>query len=634
MKNRVLLIEPGDEATRRYMLESLASRVDIEIIVASGIFSSSKNEWFEPFTNEFVSFSYEKIEHLVEEAKTRGVGGVVTYFDLCLGAAQAVARCLDLPLIFAGQETLGRKDVQRRLLAEKGVRTAKFVKIDSDREILADVLEYVGLPCVVKPVQFTSSLGVKVCSTLREVNEAVVNARTCDFWDENVRNLMSNVSNSVLIEEFLSGEEISVEGYCFEGKYQLIGLTRKLRSEHVILDELGHVFPHPYISIHSETGLKISKYMEEVHSALGVLNSFTHAEVILKTCDSEPVLIELNCRPAGGYIPYLIESVLNLNVPGIMIDIALGHCPEIKVLSHEKTFSTLYVYTKNEGRLVSDPLWQVDSRKLDIVHSETLKPSGSFLFKAASNEVSRCAIMVVKGKHDALPEMNSSCVEEFLNVISFGDRVAGILWAKPKDCAQLAEVERAVWGDQGATEECLQSRLNLNQHGTIMAVDIRSSQCLGFLTQVPIPEKWAPPYRSWSELASLAIDCNHFLQLKKHKQLVSFGVSIACLPSSPHGLASHLFKTIASRLDQLGCRSFIGGIRMIGLRSHLAAGGTIQTYFEGLEDGRIYNPIYGAVVEAGGKIFEPMSDYYGDIESKDFGLKIEIYSSRSSGDSE
>jgi biotin carboxylase len=624
MRSRILIIEPGEQATRGFFLQGLSKLCDVELIVASGVYPSAKGQWFEPLVSSFIPFKYYQLDELAQEAAKHQISGVLTFFDLCVETANHVAQNLNLPLVYQGSLNPTRKDFQRRLLEEKRLSSVRYAVIESDATDFREMTHKFGFPCIVKPVQFTSSLGVKICRDLSEVEVAVKKGRVCDFWDEKVRELISNVSNKMLIEDMLMGEEISVEGYCFNGEYQIIGITQKLRSDSVRLDELGHVFPHPLIPTDSVLGLRIHNYLSEVHQQFGIKNSLTHAELFLGKSGNEPTLVELNCRPGGGCIPVLVEQALEMNFSKLAADLSLGRRPT--PISHKavKTMSVQFVYTTQEGRLIEPPVSEPSNFNDTAELTETMKTPGSLLFRAGLNEVTRCALVITNGAKQALPEMDRAKVNAFLKVSYLEDRWVGFLWATAADLEPLFQVEKATWGNTGASRECIKQRLSLYQYSTIMAIDIQSDRCLGFLTQIPVSAPIIFRSNSWNSLAALATDESHFRLVGQQKELQSFGISVACLVNAPKGLATELFREISARLDLIGCKSFVGGIRMIGLRKHIVDGGTIESYVQGIYEGKIYNPVYGAVYRAGGNAIEPIENYYNDNESLNYGLKIEI----------
>ena len=620
---KIVLLEPGDKSTRDCFLAGFKKVQDIQLAIASAVYPSHKGQWFEKYTDQFISFSFNDFEGLKKSVEEFSADCVVTYYDLCLDFANDLNKTLGKMPIYSAAESPSRKSFQRsRLLAEK-LPSARFVAIeDSTPESLASALR-IGFPCVVKPCQLTSSLGVSICRNEQQLLDAILKASQADFWDEKVRELIPGLSKQVLVEEYLEGEEISVEGYAYNGAYKCLGFTKKLRSYLVHLDELGHVFPHPGMPFEGILKTEIEQYLEKVHSALGIMNSVTHAEIKINA-QNEPALVELNCRPGGGMISEMMRLSGCCDVPALMLALAGGlEFPPLRA-SNLLNYSSLFIYSSVDGQLKEDVGRFAISELKQVDSFSSLKNKGDFLLKENMNETARCGIALVEGVHEALPPLPSDFVRTFLALRSLQDTKVCYFWATPEELDGWFDLEKECWKELSASRETIGARISFNERATLVAYDVATGKCLGFLTQVPIPKSWAPPLRTWEQLAALSTDSVYMSQIHNRNDLVSFGVSIASIPNAPHGLASSLFEVLVSQIETFGCSKFVGGIRMAGLKNHFSKGGNLETYVKGLLNGQIYDPIYGAVVLAGGVIHEPIPEYYEDDESCNYGLKIEI----------
>lgn len=88
------------------------------------------------------------------------------------------------------------KDVAKRLLRDAGIPTPKWMYVDTKRHTAQDVLESVGLPCVVKPCNGGSSVGVSMADTEEELEQAL---KAAAAWERHV-----------LAEERIVGRELTM----------------------------------------------------------------------------------------------------------------------------------------------------------------------------------------------------------------------------------------------------------------------------------------------------------------------------------------------------------------------------------------------------------------------------------------
>ena len=115
------------------------------------------------------------------------------------GKVQAALELLGIPYTGAGY--LGSalamdKDLTKRLVAPLGVATPRWQAVTVTRENRAELVRTVELPCVVKPLDSGSSIGVSIARTREELAHAL---------DQAVR-----LGGRTVIEEYIAGREIQV----------------------------------------------------------------------------------------------------------------------------------------------------------------------------------------------------------------------------------------------------------------------------------------------------------------------------------------------------------------------------------------------------------------------------------------
>ncbi len=127
------------------------------------------------------------------------------------------------------------KDLSKKLLRQAGIPTAEWVVYNAESMSVEELIDIIGLPCVVKPCSAGSSIGVSIVNNIEEIKKAIA--------------IAEKVELSVLIEKMILGREFSVgildgkalpvieiiphEGfYDYKNKYQS-GLTREICPAHL-----------------------------------------------------------------------------------------------------------------------------------------------------------------------------------------------------------------------------------------------------------------------------------------------------------------------------------------------------------------------------------------------------------------
>ncbi|MGW2831888.1 ATP-grasp domain-containing protein [Streptomyces sp. NPDC001286] len=230
----------------------------------------------------------------------RRVVGVTTSSDYYVGTAAAAAVALGLPANApADLAAVQDKGVQRRLLLEAGVRVPRFTVAGTVDEVLA-AAEEIGYPVVVKPVTGSGSLGVRLCANPAQ---AAGHAGATLARGHNERG--RPVPRRVTVEEFVTGREYSAE--VLNGV--VVGITDKHLAALPLFVEAGHDFPAQLAPAEREA---VAQAATAAVRALGLGLGPAHVE--LRTGPDGPVLIEVNPRLAGGWIPRLVQEATGVDL--------------------------------------------------------------------------------------------------------------------------------------------------------------------------------------------------------------------------------------------------------------------------------------------------------------------------------
>lgn len=168
----------------------------------------------------------------------------------------------------------------------------------------------VSFPCVVKASDRSASRGVTFAKDRAEFDVA---------WQDALGESKNKI---VLVEEFLQGDQYSVETISVDGRHQIVGVTAEHTTGIPYFIECLHTMPAPLdISAHEKLDVLVSKILD----TFGVRYGAGHIE--LKYHNQEWRMIELASRMGGwrdnmaylsrgvDYLDLIIESSLNHYVP-------------------------------------------------------------------------------------------------------------------------------------------------------------------------------------------------------------------------------------------------------------------------------------------------------------------------------
>lgn len=120
------------------------------------------------------------------------------------------------------------KYLMRKAFDRNGDPSPKNYRSD---EIADEVIEKLNFPLIVKPVDRSGSRGITRIENKEEFSAAVKFAEELSF------------DKKAMIEEFVEGEEFSVEYISYKGKHSFLALTQKYTTGAPHFIETGHVEP-------------------------------------------------------------------------------------------------------------------------------------------------------------------------------------------------------------------------------------------------------------------------------------------------------------------------------------------------------------------------------------------------------
>lgn len=269
---------------------------------------------------EVIETETNDIPQLIERVRNLRFDGVISVCDYYFDAVNAISSELNLPCpLPKNLKNIRQKHFMRASLDRAGVPNAKYRLAHTWDEVLSEANE-MGYPFVVKPVDLGSSSFVRIVHNENELYDAF---NALDGFQLNYRDQERN--HTILLEEFLKGEEISVECVVYRGEITVIGSTDKSLIGYPFFIENGHMFPADISSgLFSET----TDYIKRVLRAVEFDNGVAHIEV--KLTERGPRIVEINPRTPGNFIIELIAYVTGLNLLKVFVELALGEAPDLQ----------------------------------------------------------------------------------------------------------------------------------------------------------------------------------------------------------------------------------------------------------------------------------------------------------------
>ena len=229
-----------------------------------------------------------------EFASQHPLDGVVGVDDDTAVVAATIAAVLELKGNGVEAAMAARdKHVQRVRLRDGGVRSPRFQLhgIDEDSAVAAAQARF---PCVLNPLRLSASRGVIRANNPDEFAAAHTRLKRilgspefagCGEW-----------ASQFLVEDFVPGPEVALEGLLVEGRLQVLALFDKPDPlDGPYFEETIYLTPS---RLPAAAQTAIAACAQEATRALGLVEGPVHAE--LRWNEDGAWLIELAARPIGG----------------------------------------------------------------------------------------------------------------------------------------------------------------------------------------------------------------------------------------------------------------------------------------------------------------------------------------------
>ncbi|MGQ4665501.1 ATP-grasp domain-containing protein [Metabacillus halosaccharovorans] len=337
---------------------------------------------------EIVSCDTNSISDLIQVIRSTfnsdDIAGIMTTSEYYLTIVSELTKVFGLPGNPPDVLTLCRNKYKTRLaLSEAKINQPKFSAVHSVEELEKEISK-IGLPCVVKPTDESSSNDVRVCETLEE---AIKQFHVIFNKPHNARGQAP--SKIVLVEEFLHDQEYSVEMFTWQGVSSCVGITEKHVKGYPYFIEYKHIFP---ARLTSDLESEIIKTVAAALEAIGFVNGVTHTEI--KWTNKGCAIIEINARPAGGMIPELIQAVTEVDLLELQTKSAIGEKPLVTI-NYTGCAGIHFIVSDQPGDLVE--IQGVDQVKnLDGIQQVTLTSKAGDQVCVPKNASHRLGFIIAK----------------------------------------------------------------------------------------------------------------------------------------------------------------------------------------------------------------------------------------------
>ena len=311
-KRVMLLVTPT--SYRSGAFNTAAERLNIDVVHGIDLPKTLSREWDVQLGLDF-SHPHEAAEQIEAFVSDNPVDAIISVDDSASILAALANSRLGLPGNAPDAALAARdKHVMRRMLAEHGVPVPRFTAFHAtmNEDVVSRQISY---PCVVKPTQLSGSRGV----IRADDPQAFVNAvgRTRRVIEDDGESL---ANATILVEDFIPGFEVALEGLLDAGELQVLALFDKPDPlDGPFFEETIYVTPS---RLTQDVQDAIAECTKRAASALGLREGPVHAE--LRVNDAGPWILEIAGRSIGGLCSTILEFGTGLALEELILLQATG----------------------------------------------------------------------------------------------------------------------------------------------------------------------------------------------------------------------------------------------------------------------------------------------------------------------
>lgn len=268
-----------------------------------------------PYADEYFNASTMDENAVLEVAKEFKPDGIMTLAtDMPMRGVAKVSDTLGLHSI--SYETAVKatdKYDMIKAFEEHNVPAPWFYLVKGFDELVS-LKDKINYPCIMKPTDNAGSHGVVKIHSYEELLDKYEYSHGCSR------------RGNVIVEEYLDGDEVSVEVMVVDGKVNVLQITDKLTTGAPYFVEMGHSQPS---RLDVEIQNKIKDVAERSCKAIGINKGPAHVEMKV-TSQGEPKMIELGARMGGDNITtHLVPLSTGIDMVECTIRIALGETVDV-----------------------------------------------------------------------------------------------------------------------------------------------------------------------------------------------------------------------------------------------------------------------------------------------------------------
>jgi biotin carboxylase len=308
----LLLMSPATYRAGAFL--NAAHNLDLEVVVGIDLPETLSEYWHVPLGLDFTDPS-SSLHTIVEYAREHPLTAILSVDDSASELAARACAALALPHNSPQAAEAARDKLLMRTLMDLGGAPCPIFRPFALSDDPRWIAEQVSYPCVVKPLRLSGSRGVIRANDPGEFVAAFTRLKRLLLSEGN-----SELETSVLVEDFIPGFEVALEGILTGGELKVLALFDKPDPlDGPFFEETIYVTPS---RLAEEVQAEIARCVSVASASLGLREGPVHAE--LRVNERGPWMLEIAGRSIGGLCSTVLEFGAGMCLEELILRHALG----------------------------------------------------------------------------------------------------------------------------------------------------------------------------------------------------------------------------------------------------------------------------------------------------------------------
>ncbi len=322
-KRVLLLMSPATYRAGAFL--SAARQLQLDVVVGIDLPETLSDYWHVPLGVDFADIPT-SVRTIVDYAQKHPFDAILSVDDSATELAAHASAALGLAHNSPESAEAARdKYLMRTIMAAGGAPCPEFRRfwLSDDPHDIAAQITY---PCVVKPLRLSGSRGVIRADNSTEFVAAFTRLKRYLIAEGNLEH-----ETAFLVEDFIPGIEVALEGIVTRGQLQVLTLFDKPDPlDGPFFEETIYLTPS---RLSLEVQQSIASAVQLAATALGLRTGPVHAE--LRVNEQGPWMLEIAGRSIGGLCSTILEFGAGMCLEELILRHAIGE--EVSAIQREES---------------------------------------------------------------------------------------------------------------------------------------------------------------------------------------------------------------------------------------------------------------------------------------------------------